>query len=72
MLAIEGDDTPWSYLSASLLGRQFKAFGAMWHGESWGTHEILGENPVTSGPGRNAHRAHRQAGRLEVEGTRAP
>ena len=52
MLAIVGDDTPWSYLSASLLGRQFKAFGAMWHGESWGTHEILGENPVTSGSGR--------------------
>ncbi len=72
MLAIEGDETPWSYLSASLLGRQFKAFGAMWHGESWGTHEILGENPMTAGPGRTAHRAHRQAGRLEVEGTRAP
>jgi hypothetical protein len=45
MEVIEGDGSPWSYLCASLLGREIYEFGAMWHGCSWGTHKILGKNP---------------------------
>ena len=32
MQAIEGDGSPWSYLSASILSREAEEFGAMWHG----------------------------------------
>ena len=55
MEAVEGDDSPWSYFSASLFQREAYEFGAMWHGVSWGTHEILGKNPVkahTKGKGK--------------------
>jgi hypothetical protein len=45
MDAITGDGSPWSYLSASLFLREALEFGAMWHGVSWGTHEILGDAP---------------------------
>lgn len=45
MEAIEGDGTPWSYLSASLFAREIAEFGAMWHGCSWSTHVILGSDP---------------------------
>jgi len=48
MEAIEGDGTPWSYLSASLLSREISEFGAMWHGCRWSTHVILGSDPWTS------------------------
>ena len=30
--AIEGDGSPWSYLSASILCREAAEFGAVWHG----------------------------------------
>lgn len=43
MEAIDGDGSPWSYLCASLLCRQLREFGAMWHGCDWSTHSILGE-----------------------------
>lgn len=45
MEAIEGDGSPWSYLSASIFAREIAEFGAMWHGCSWSTHVILGKDP---------------------------
>jgi len=47
MSFVEGDDTPWSYLLASLLARELWEFGAMWHGCEWSTHTILGTDPFT-------------------------
>ncbi len=32
MQVIEGGGSPWSYLSASILGREAAEFGARWHG----------------------------------------
>jgi hypothetical protein len=49
MDAIEGDESPWSYVSASLLSRELREFGARWHGCEWGTHVILEANPI-NGP----------------------
>jgi hypothetical protein len=43
MDAIPGDGTPESYMEASLLMRELGEFGALWHGRSWGTHEIIGK-----------------------------
>ena len=51
MKAIDGDGSPWSYLCASLLCRELSEFGAMWHGCSWDTHAILGENPFRAKEG---------------------
>ena len=48
MEAIDGDDSPWSYLSASLLKRELTEFGAVWHGCNWSTHRILGSGPLES------------------------
>ena len=48
MDAIEGDQSLWSYLSASLFFREACEFGAIWHGCSWSEHRILGSNPWTS------------------------
>ena len=48
MDAIEGNNSPWSYLSASLFFREACEFGAIWHGCSWSDHRILGSNPLTS------------------------
>jgi len=45
MEAIEGDGTPLSYLSASILGRELDEFGAMWHGCSWSDSVIIGSDP---------------------------
>ena len=45
MDAIAGDGSAWSYLSASLLRRELQELGAMWHGCSWSSHEILGGSP---------------------------
>jgi len=55
MEAIEGDGSPWSYLSASVFAREVAEFGAMWHGCSWSTHVILGKDPW-SFPQRSARR----------------
>ena len=54
MDAIEGDGTPWSYLSSSLFARDAQEFGAMWHGCHWSTHKILGADPCP--PGRSSKR----------------
>jgi hypothetical protein len=45
MKAIEGDGSPWSYLSASILCREAAEFGAVWHGSSWSEHTILWKPP---------------------------
>ena len=45
MSVIEGDGSPWSYLSASILAREAVEFGAVWHGCSWDDHTILGKPP---------------------------
>ncbi len=45
MEAIEGDGSPWSYLSASILSREAAEFGAYWHGLDWSVHTILSEPP---------------------------
>ena len=56
MDAIDGDGTPMSYLSASVLMRELHEFGAMWHGCNWEDHHIIGsdpcvgEKPFVSGP----------------------
>jgi hypothetical protein len=47
MEAIEGDGTPWSYLSASLFAREAAEFGAIWHGCSWSAHAIVGAAPTS-------------------------
>ena len=48
MDVVEGDGSPWSYLSASFFAREAAAFGAIWHGCDWSTHEILDEDPSLS------------------------
>ena len=45
MHAIEGDGSPWSYLSASILSREAAEFGAWWHGCDWSVHTILSKPP---------------------------
>jgi hypothetical protein len=49
MEAMTGDDTAEAYMQASILRRQLKEFGAMWHGVSWGTHRIVDSDPM-AGP----------------------
>ena len=39
---VEGDDSPLSYISASIFVREMLEFGAHWHGEGWNYHEIVG------------------------------
>jgi len=46
MEAIEGDGTPWSYLSASIFAREIAEFGAAWHGAVWSFHKILEAEPL--------------------------
>ena len=48
MSAVDGDGTPWSYLSGSIFAREAAEFGAQWHGTNWGDHEILGRDPWTA------------------------
>ena len=45
MQAIEGDGSPWSYLSASILCREAAEFGAVWHGCVWSDQTILFKPP---------------------------
>jgi hypothetical protein len=49
MEQIEGDNSAWSYMVASLLSRELWEFGAMWHGTNWGTHRILDSSPWQAG-----------------------
>jgi hypothetical protein len=54
--AVEGDGSPWSYMSASLFAREIREFGAIWHGCDWVDHAILGANPLaSSGRSRLTH-----------------
>ena len=43
--AIEGDGSPWSYLSASILCREAAEFGAVWHGCVWTDQTIISKPP---------------------------
>ena len=45
MSVVEGDGSPWPYLSASILGREAAEFGAACHGSSWTEESILGKPP---------------------------
>ena len=45
MRAIEGDGSPWSYLSASILSREAAEFAAIWHGCVWSDQMILSKPP---------------------------
>ena len=45
MHAIEGNGSPWSYLSASILSREAAEFGALWHGCVWSDQTILSKPP---------------------------
>jgi hypothetical protein len=45
MEAIEGDGTPFSYLSASIASRELTEFRARWHDLTWRTETILGADP---------------------------
>lgn len=56
MEAIEGDGSPWSYLSASILGREAAEFGARWHGCVWSDQKIIGK-PPRGAKGREESRA---------------
>ena len=49
MQAIEGDGSPWSYLSASILSREAAEFGAVWHGCVWSDQTILSKPPRQAG-----------------------
>ncbi len=42
---LEGDGSPQSYISASIFYREMLEFGALWHGLSWGLHDIIEEKP---------------------------
>ncbi len=50
MEAIEGDESQWSYLAASVLRRELREFGASWHGIDWGAHVILEDDPWKKPP----------------------
>ena len=45
MEAIEGDDSPLSYLHASILKRELSELGAYWHGCSWVEQYVMDRNP---------------------------
>ncbi len=57
MEVIEGDGSPESYLATSILCRELRELGAMWHGCSWSTHSILYENPIPPDGDRRDNRA---------------
>ncbi len=45
MHVIEGDGSPESYIHTSIFIREMWEFGALWHGLSWGLHEIIDYEP---------------------------
>ena len=45
MQAVDGDGSPWSYLSASILRREAAEFAAVWHGCVWSDQTILSKPP---------------------------
>jgi hypothetical protein len=56
MEVIEGDGSPWSYISASLFWREIREFGAIWHGCDWTSHNVLDRNPLAA-PARGRRRS---------------
>jgi hypothetical protein len=50
MEVIAGDDSPASYLHASLLRRELKEFGGGWHGIQWGMSTVLDDTPWNQPP----------------------
>ncbi len=42
---LEGDGSPRSYIHTSIFYREMLEFGALWHGLSWGLHDIIEEKP---------------------------
>lgn len=46
MTAIQGDESPWSYLCASLLTREISEIGTFGHGSEWVAYHILDKNPL--------------------------
>jgi hypothetical protein len=54
MEAIEGDDTAEAYWQASLLRRELKDFGAMWHGYVWLPHYVVDADPLAGPRDENA------------------
>lgn len=44
MDAVQGDDTAWSYVEASLCARALHEFGAYWHGIGWSLHHIIDDD----------------------------
>lgn len=49
MAHITGDDTPLSYLEASLFSRALQELGAAWHGISWGVTHIINTTELIDG-----------------------
>ena len=49
MEAIEGDNSAWSYLAASLLRREISEFGAVGTDARWVTHTVLDDDPWKDG-----------------------
>ncbi|MCB8968562.1 MAG: hypothetical protein R3E31_12920 [Chloroflexota bacterium] len=45
MAAITGDETPWSYLCASILSREINEVGTFGHGSEWAADHLLGASP---------------------------
>jgi hypothetical protein len=50
MEAVAGNDSPESYLRASILRREFKEFGSGWHGIKWGMNTVLDNTPWNPPP----------------------
>jgi len=50
MEVIAGDDSPESYLHASILRRELKEFGGGWHGIVWGMNTVLDDTPWNPPP----------------------
>ena len=47
MEAVEGDGSPWSYVSASLFARELVEFGTLWHDCNWTNYVLLGSDPMS-------------------------
>lgn len=50
MEAVQGDDSPWSYVEAAVFREEIHEFGAYWHGCSWGVHDIIDDKFETRVP----------------------
>ena len=66
MQAIDGDGSPWSYLSASILRREAAEFGAIWHGCVWSDQTILAKAPLQAGGQDGEGRARKLTGDAPV------